>query len=189
MSDLADQIGRYLRELARANESPHTLDAYGSDLRQFLEYLSPPGEEPPDAKAIDTLVIREWLAKLYNDNLAAVTIRRKLAALRGLFGFLLREGVVPVNAARLVRTPKAPKTVPLVPSPAEMTALIEGVPRVEPGRPFPVRDRAIFELLYGCGLRVSELVGLNLDDLDRSERAVSRNHRGGRLTDRATAGW
>jgi integrase/recombinase XerC len=170
MSELASQIDRYLEELARANESPHTLRAYAADLRQFLEFLSPPGMEPPEPRAIDTLLIREWLLKLYQNNLAAVTIRRKLAALRGLFGFLLRGGVVPVNVARMVRTPKAPKTLPDVPSPAQMNALIEAVPGVEPVRPFPVRDRAIFELLYGCGLRVSELVGLNLDDLDRGER-------------------
>ena len=85
MSELASQIDRYLEELARANESPHTLRAYAADLRQFLEFLSPPGMEPPEPRAIDTLLIREWLLKLYQNNLAAVTIRRKLAALRGLF--------------------------------------------------------------------------------------------------------
>jgi integrase/recombinase XerC len=163
MSDLAGHITRYLEELARANESPHTIEAYGSDLRQFLEFLSPPGMEPPEAKAIDTLLIREWLAKLYNDELSPVSMRRKLAALRGLFRFLTREGVVTINAAKLVRTPKAPKKLPDVPSPEQVNAVIDAVPE-------PLRDRAMLELLYGCGLRVSELVGLNLDDIDRTDR-------------------
>ncbi len=172
MSELARQIGRYLEDLARANESPHTVDAYRSDLRQFLEYLSPPGLEPPEPQAIDTLIVREWMVKLYDSELTAVTIRRKLAALRGLFRFMLREGAVSVNVARLVRTPKAPKKLPEVPSVEEVNALIDAVPSVEPERPFPVRDRAIFELLYGCGVRVSELVGLDLADVDRGEQWI-----------------
>jgi site-specific recombinase XerD len=89
---------------------------------------------------------------------------------RGLFGFLLREGLVAVNVARLLRTPKAPKKLPDVMTAAQANALIDGVATNKLERPHPARDRAIFELLYGCGLRVSELAGLNLDDLDRSER-------------------
>ena len=112
MSELAGHIERYLQDLARQGASVHTLDAYGADLRQFLHYFSPPDLEPPAPQAIDLLMLREWLASLYRDGLSAVTIRRKLAAVRGLFRFLLREGVVAVNVARLVRTPKAPKTVP-----------------------------------------------------------------------------
>jgi integrase/recombinase XerC len=169
MSDLGGHIGRYLEELVRSGNSVHTIENYGSDLRQFLEFLSPPGLEPPDARAVDTLIVREWLAKLYADNISAVSMRRKLAALRGLFRFLQREGVLEVNAARLVRTPKAPKKLPDVPTPAQVNALLDAVPGVQPERPFPVRDRAIFEFLYGCGLRVSELTGLNLEDIDRSE--------------------
>ncbi|MCC6473334.1 MAG: tyrosine-type recombinase/integrase, partial [Burkholderiales bacterium] len=172
MSELARRIDRYLEELARANQSPHTIEAYGSDLRQFLAYLSPPGLEPPEPPAIDTLIVREWLARLYADRLSTVAIRRKLAALRGLFAFLLREGVVSINVARLVRTPKAPKTLPDVPTPEQVNTMLDAVPRVQPERPFPERDRAIFEMLYGCGLRVSELVGIDLEDLYRTERWI-----------------
>lgn len=170
MPDLSSEIGRYIRELESASVSPHTVRAYSGDLTDFLSFLSPPASEAPAATAIDVLTIRQWLGSLYDRKLTAVTIRRKLAAVRGLFSFLHREGVVPVNVARLVRTPKAPKTVPDVMTPAQTNALIDGVGSGKPERPFPVRDRAIFELLYGCGLRVSELASLSLDDLDRSER-------------------
>jgi integrase/recombinase XerC len=172
MSELADHIERYLQDLVREGSSVHTLEAYGADLRQFLHYFSPPEIEPPAPQAIDLLMMREWLASLYRDGLLAVTIRRKLAAVRGLFRFLLRERVVAVNVARLVRTPKAPKTVPDVMTAEQVNTLIDGVESRELERPFPARDRAIFELLYGCGVRVAELSGLNLDDLDRAERWI-----------------
>jgi len=170
MSELSVQIDRYLAELVRGANSPHTVDAYSGDLREFLHYLSPPETEPPAPGAIDLLILREWLAWLYSHQLSAVTIRRKLAAVRGLFRFLLREGLVGFNVARLVRTPKAPQKLPEVMSAGQANALVDGVPGNQLDRPHPVRDRAIFELLYGCGLRVSELAGLNLEDLDRSER-------------------
>ncbi|HUB77231.1 MAG TPA: tyrosine-type recombinase/integrase, partial [Bryobacteraceae bacterium] len=170
MSELSAQIASYLAELARRGNSVHTIDAYGADLHEFLRYLSPPETEPPAPGAIDPLTLREWLASLYSHELTAVTIRRKLAAVRGLFRFMLREGVIPVNVAKLVRTPKAPKKLPEVMSPEQVNALIDGVSASPLERPYPVRDRAILELLYGCGVRVSELAGLNLLDLDRSER-------------------
>jgi len=169
-SELAGQIERYLAEMARTSSSPHTLEAYGTDLRQFLEFLSPPETAPPEPQAIDLLTLREWLTGLYRDELTAVTIRRKLAALRGLFRFMLREGVVRINVARLVRTPKAPKKLPEIMTAEQANTLLDGVATRQMERPFPERDRAIFELLYGCGVRVSELAGLDLHDLDRAER-------------------
>ena len=115
------------------------------------------------------LLLREWLASLYNEGLGAVSIRRKLAAVRSLFHFMQCEGIVDVNVARLVRTPKTPIKLPEVMTAERANGLIDGVGSNDLHRPHPARDRAMFELLYGCGVRVSELAGLNLDDLDRSE--------------------
>ena len=168
-AELERQIGLYLADLTRGGHSPHSVRAYGADLRQFLEYLSPPDLAPPEPAALDLLTLREWLSALYRDELAAVTLRRKLAAVRGLFAFMLREGVVPLNVARLVRTPKAPKKLPEVMTAEQVNTLLDGVSSGKLERPHPARDRALFELLYGCGIRVSELAGLNLEDLDRTE--------------------
>src|SRR5262249_13392110 len=151
MSELAGQIDCYLADLARVNASPHSIRAYAADLRQFLEYLSPPDLEPPAPSAIDVVILREWLAALYRNGHNFTTIRRKLAAVRGLFRFLLREGVIRVNVARLVRTPKAPKTLPYIMTEEQVNTLIDHIPSDKAERPYPTRDRAIFELLYGCG--------------------------------------
>lgn len=178
MSELARQIERFEQEFARTSASPHTLTAYSADLRQFLDFLSPPGTEPPEPAAIELLTVREWLAGLYRKDLDVMSIRRKLAAVRSFFKFLVTEGVVPVNVARLVRTPKAPKRLPDVPSAEQVNTLLDGVASGKAERPNPARDRAIFELLYGCGMRVSELVGMNLDDLDRGEGWVRLRGKG-----------
>ena len=173
MPDLAAHIQRYLEELRRQNASPHTLRNYGSDLGQFLAYFTIE-EKPPRIEAIDALAIREWLGHLYQQRLTSVSMGRKLAAVRSFFKFLLREGVVSSNVARLVRRPKTPKSLPVVMT-AELTnSIVDGIPDTADklDRPYPARDLAIFELLYGCGLRISELVGLNLDDFDFGERWV-----------------
>jgi len=176
MSELEREIGRYLQELARRQASPHTLESYGGDLRQFLEYFTPAGSPPPALTQFGVLEIREWLADLYNRGqrqpFSALSIRRKLAAVRSLFRFLSREGLVPMNPARLVRTPKAPKTLPDVMTAEQANTLLDAVAADKYERPHAARDRAIFEFLYGCGLRVSELVGLNLEDIDRAERWI-----------------
>jgi integrase/recombinase XerC len=170
MSELERQIEHFIEELQRNNASAHTIMAYQSDLRQFLDYFSPPDVQPPAPSEFDVLKIREWLAVLYDQKLSAVSIRRKLAALRVFFRFLVREGLAPMNAPRLLRTPRAPKKLPDVMTTEQANALLDGVAAGKLERPHPARDLAILELLYGCGVRVSELVGLNLDDLDRGER-------------------
>jgi integrase/recombinase XerC len=170
MSELEAQIGAYLDELRRENVSPHTLRNYESDLRQFLEYFRPPETEPPPPRDLDLLALREWMGHLYAQRLKAVSLRRKLAAVRSFFKFMLRRGEIAANPARLLRTPKAPASLPRVMTAEQTNNLVDQIPAAAAERPYPARDLALFELLYGCGLRVSELTGLNLDDLDRSER-------------------
>jgi integrase/recombinase XerC len=170
MSELKSHIELFLEQLHRENASPHTLRNYGGDLKQFLAYFTPLDADPPAAGDFDTLNFREWMGDLYSQGLSPITIRRKLAAVRSLFKFLHRNGLVPVNIAKRVRTPRAPKTLPRVPTAEQANTLIDQVPGLE--RPNPKRDRCIFELLYGCGLRVSELAGLNLSDFDFSERWI-----------------
>lgn len=174
MPELGVQTRLFLEELRRQNASEHTVRNYASDLEQFVNYFTIPGQTHPAVDQIDALAIREWLGHLYQQRLTAVSMRRKLAAVRSFFKFLVREGLIEKNAARLVRTPKAPKTLPAVMTAEQTNALVEGISptadRLE--RPHPARDLAIFELLYGCGLRISELVGLNLDDFDFSDRWI-----------------
>src|ERR1700722_3871741 len=172
MSELTKAIGRYLDSLRQANASPNTLRNYSTDLVQFTDYFSPPGAEPPLASAIDSLQLREWLGSLYQSGLDPISIRRKLACVRSLFKFLRREGTISTNAAKLVRTPKGAKRIPSVPTAEQTNTLVEGVAADTLDRPHPERDLLLFELLYGCGLRISELVGLNLTDFDMAERWI-----------------
>jgi integrase/recombinase XerC len=172
MSELAVWIGRYLDERRRENVSPHTLRNYGADLQQFLEYFTPPGGAPPAIAEFDVAAIREWLGDLFAQKLAAVSMRRKLAALRTFFKFLVREGAAARNIPKLMRTPKAPKKLPQPMTAEQTNNLIDEIPKRDLERSHPERDLAIFETLYGCGLRVSELCGLDLDSLDFADRSL-----------------
>lgn len=172
MSELSESIDRYLDSLRQANASPHTLRNYSADLSQFADYFSPPGADPQPPSRIDALQLREWLGSLYQRGLDPISIRRKLASVRSFFKFLLRAGTISTNAARLVRTPKGAKRVPSVPTAEQTNTLVEGVAADTLDRPHPERDLLLFELLYGCGLRISELVGLDLNDFDMAERWI-----------------
>jgi len=149
------------------NVSAHTLRNYESDLHQFFDHLAPADEkgkrtEPPLSQ-IDHLTIREWLATLHTDQKKKTSIARKLAALRTFFQFLVRESVVESNPAKIVATPRKEKKLPKHLSIEDAIRFIE-TPDTETA--FGKRDRAILELLYATGVRVSELVNLNLRDVD-----------------------
>jgi integrase/recombinase XerC len=168
-SELSRAIDRYLAARRRENVSPHTLRNYAADLARFLAYFTPPEGSPPALADIDVLALREWLGSLYDQKLEHVSIRRKLSAVRSLLQFLVREGSLAVNAGRLLRTPRIPMKLPGVRSAEETNSLIDRIAAGEVERPYPLRDLAIFEVLYGGGLRVSELSGLDVDDVDLSE--------------------
>ena len=168
MGELATRIGEYLDTLRRAGSSVHTIRNYESDLRQFQEYLAR-GAKTPGPAGIDVLLIREWMASMYAADLQRVSIRRKLSALRGLLEYCLREGLITLNPATLVQTPKIPKKLPEVPTEEQTAALLDALAGNTLERRMPERDRALLEVLYGCGVRISELVGMNAGDVDFKE--------------------
>lgn len=177
--ELRVQVQRFLDSLRRANLSPHTIRNYGADLEQFLLYCSPPEGSPPAVSEIEPLLLREFMAHCFERGNSNRSVARKLSALRALFKFLVREGDVAANPAQNVSMPKTPKKLPAVMTAEQANALVDSIPadkapaeNPEEKSPVSGRDRVIFELLYGCGMRVSELVGLNIEDLDFAERWI-----------------
>ncbi|MBX3294798.1 MAG: tyrosine recombinase XerC [Acidobacteria bacterium] len=150
--------------------SPHTLRNYASDLEQFRGHLlAVEGREDFPVEQIDRLTIREWMASLDASGAKKTTRARKLASLRTFFQFLIREGKLEANPAKLVATPRVERKLPSHLSIEDAVRLIETPDtNTDLGR----RDRAILEFLYATGIRVSELVGINLSDIDFRERLV-----------------
>jgi integrase/recombinase XerC len=170
MAALRDCVANYLAELARCGASKHTLRSYGSDLEQFVSYFESPGLTAPEAEQLDLPLLREWLTNLYDQGLTTVSVRRKLAAIRAMFQFLLEEQVLETNVAARLRTPKVKQRLPEVMSAEKANHLLDAVEAGEPlEKPSKERDLAILELLYGCGIRVGELVGIDLEDIDLRE--------------------
>ena len=149
--------------------SEHTVAAYLSDLAQFTSFLS--DEEagpPPPVESVDRARIRAFLGRLHRRAKPA-TVARKLASIRTFYGFLGREDVVPKNPGEEIATPKIPRKLPTVLPVDDVFALLETPPDDTPAG---LRDRAWLEVLYSTGMRVSELVGLSLADVDLPERIV-----------------
>ncbi|MGA7557386.1 MAG: tyrosine recombinase XerC [Terriglobales bacterium] len=155
----------FLRHLRERNASAHTIKAYTGDLDVFAAYIG-----SRDWKAIDHIAIRGFLSHLYDKGLSKTSVARALAAVRSLYRWLAQEGVVEQNPAKLVSTPRLPKKLPRVPTIEEMNSVLDG--KMPDVASFPERDRLMFELLYGCGIRNSELVGINLDDISLSNEAI-----------------
>ncbi|HUF93237.1 MAG TPA: site-specific tyrosine recombinase/integron integrase [Candidatus Limnocylindria bacterium] len=161
---MKDPVAGFLRHLSvEKHASPHTLRSYRSDLVEFTRAVEE-GVEKADSRAI-----RAFLASLHTRGLDPVTVARKLAAVRSFYRFLVRRGVVERNPARETRGPRRPqKLVSFLPI-DEATALVDARALGGAARD---RDVAILELLYATGLRVSELTGLDVEAVDRTERTV-----------------
>ena len=147
------------------NLSDRTRKSYLSDLEQYRAFIQKQAVSGGDEGGIpaDQVVIRSFLASLYRGNLRKVTISRKVAALRSFYRYLLREGKVGFNPAELVQTPRCEKYIPVVLSVDEILSLL----RVNfPEDPAGLRDRAMVELFYSSGIRLSELTALNIEDLN-----------------------
>jgi len=158
-------IDKFLQSLRQRNASVHTLKAYTGDLGNFGNYLG-----SRNWRRIDHVTIRGFLSHLYEKKLGKTSVARALAAVRSFYRWLAQEGVVEQNPAALVSTPKLPKKLPRVPTIEEMNTVLDG--RMPEFASFPERDRIMFELLYGCGIRNSELIGINLDDIRLSSEAI-----------------
>jgi integrase/recombinase XerC len=158
-------VDQFLRSLRERNASAHTIKAYTGDLENLAVYIG-----ARKWRDIDHIIIRGFLSHLYEQGLSKTSVARALAAVRSLYKWLALEGVVEQNPAALVSTPKLPKKLPRVPTMEEMNSVLDGqMPEIAA---FPERDRLMLELLYGCGIRNSELVGINLDDIRASADAV-----------------
>lgn len=151
--------------------SPHTLRAYQREIGNFVAYLIERSSESVQLRNVDHLLIRGYLGELYGRGLSKASVARSLAAVRSWFRWLAKQGHVASNPASLVATPKLPKHLPRVPSIAQMNDLVEAV-SAEKAAAWPERDHMIFELLYGCGIRNAELVGLDLADVHWAREVV-----------------
>ena len=184
MRDKADEIEGlaegFLAMLANERgASEHTVRAYAREVRSFAAYLSETMGKGARVGSVEHLHIRAYLGMLYERGLTKASAARALAAVRSWFKWLAKEGKVAQNPALLVSTPKLPKHLPRVPSVEEVNRVLNSLEGDGAGKKdeveaaaWPERDRVIFELLYGCGIRNSELVGLNMGSVKWRDDAV-----------------
>jgi integrase/recombinase XerC len=164
-SRVGKAVADFIRHLRERNASLHTIKAYSRELSLFATYAGSRGW-----KQIDHIAVRGFLSRLYEKGLSKTSVARALAAVRSLYRWLAREGVVEQNPAKLVATPKLAKKLPRVPTIEEMNSVIDG--EMPATAAFPERDRLMLELLYGCGIRNSELTGIDLGDIRLSAEAI-----------------
>lgn len=177
---MKNEIGDFLDYLTyERNVSPNTISAYRDDLESFTGFLCNDyftmGRDQIELSRVDHLTVRSYLAHLSRRKLARASVARHLSALRSFFKFLVREGAVESNPARTVATPKREKHLPTVMQPSDVALLLEQPDRNET---LGLRDAAYLELLYASGLRISELVGIDIDDLELRARLVKVHGKG-----------
>ncbi|WP_263409539.1 tyrosine-type recombinase/integrase [Terriglobus tenax] len=168
--DLTDEFLRVVENERGA--SPHTIRAYRRELKDFAAYLSESFGEQGSIARVEHTHIRNYLAVLFDRGLGKPSAARALAAIRSWFKWLARAGHVQQNPAVLVSTPKLPKHLPRVPSVEEVNRVLDSMEGDEEAIGWAARERAIWELLYGCGIRNSELVGIDMHDIQWRNEAV-----------------
>jgi integrase/recombinase XerC len=170
-SPLAALVADYLRVLTNERgASAHTLRAYQRELHGFAAFVAERYSSEQGVDRIEHTHIRAYLGTLYDRGLSKASAARALAAIRSWFKWLARAGHLEMNAAALVATPRLPKHLPRVPSIEQMNRVVDSVG--EDSASWPARDKAILEMLYGCGIRNAELTGLNLEDIHWANEAV-----------------
>jgi len=162
---VARALDGFLRALVGRNASAHTIKAYRTGLTEFASFI---GDAP--LRQIGHLQIRDFLGELYARGLGKASVARELSAIRSFFKWMGREQMIDSNPALLVAAPKLPKKLPRVPTMEEINSVLDANMPEEAA--FAERDRLILELLYGCGIRNSELVGINLDDIHLRQGAI-----------------
>ena len=170
-SSLSQLVSEYLRVLANERAaSAHTLRAYERELRGFAGYIIEHHGQEHTPAGIEHTHIRAFLGTLYERGLSKASTARALAAIRSWFKWLARVGCVEQNVASLVATPRLPKHLPRVPSIEQMNRVVDSV--ADDAASWPTRDKAVLELLYGCGMRNAELTGLNLKDINWAQELI-----------------
>ncbi len=159
------------------NMSPETIRAYEKDLHQFMRFFSRGDGSPVTPGEVTSLQVREYLADLREKNYQKTTVVRKLATIRSFYKFLMKKGYVTTNPLVEIQTPKVEKRLPHFLAVEEIERLLNA----PQGMGFqPIRDRAILEVLYSTGLRVSELTGLNVGDIDLTGEIIKARGKGRR---------
>lgn len=173
------EIRQFADSLMGRNASEHTVKGYLGDLQQFHRYLTPPDSEGKpgsfSVQQLDAPVITEYLGHLHSQKIERSSIARKISAIRSFCHYLCQRQILTHNPAKLIRSPKVPQKVPNYLTIEDCVTLIE-TPDLD--RPGGRRDRAILELLYACGLRVSELTGIDIGDIDFGQDLISVRGKG-----------
>ncbi len=167
--------GRFLKSLRVRNASANTIESYGKDIRAFADHLAACRPDQREVGEVTPGDVRQFMAAEHARGLANSTLARRLAALRALFDYLMQDEGLPSNPARQVAAPKLSSKLPAVLPAEDANRLVDSVRgdgKTGKAEDRIKRDRLIFELLYGAGLRVSELAGLNLEDIDQAERWI-----------------
>jgi len=171
-----DRFIRYIKFEKRY--SPHTVSAYQSDLDQFINFLNNPGKITPPPPAVIThpsqithYNIRNWMVEMMNDSILARSINRKIATLRKYFKFLLQEGIIEINPASKIITPKIPKNLPVIVEDVKLTQMLDDNEVFS--KDFKgLRDKLVIEMLFGTGMRLSELLGVKDTDINVYEGTI-----------------